>query len=206
MKKNIYFRSLVMLAAILSLLLTAAAPAPLTSSPAAPHQAGDLVRLTVDNRTDKPLRLWLSGPAFYFLTIPAETTEVFTPLRGEYNYSLSACGITVQETIDLSTNGRIIQPVCGSGRGQAAPAANTINMGTVAKLVKVTFTNDTNGTLTLVLTGPATYVFTMAKGEETDYSIRRGDYDVHMVAYSCPLVTDTTFVARANYKKTFKCP
>lgn len=206
MKKNMYFRSLVLLAALLSLLLTAAAPAPLTSNSAAALQAGDLVRLTVENRTDKPIKLWLSGPAFYYLTVPAESTEVFTPKRGEYDYSLSACGITVRETIDLSKNGRIIQPICGIGRGLAAPAPNTVNMGVVAKLVKVTFTNDTNGTIMLILTGPATYVFTMAKDEKTDYSVRRGDYDVHLIAYSCPLVTDTTFIARANYKKTFKCP
>jgi hypothetical protein len=206
MKNNLTIRSLVLLAAVFSLLLTAAAPAPLTSSPAAATQAGELVRLTIENRTDKPLKIWLSGPAFYYLTVPAESTEVFTPTRGEYDYSLSACGITVRDTIDLSKNGRIIQPVCGIGRGQAAPAPNTVNMGVVAKLVKITFTNDTTGTIMLILTGPATYVFTMAKGEKTDYSIRRGDYDVHLIAYGCGLVTDTTFIARANYKKTFKCP
>lgn len=204
--KTYVLRTLVLLAALLSLLLSAAAPAPAMKPAASGLAAGDLIRLTVENRTDKELRIWLNGPAFYYLTVPAESTEVFTPRRGEYSYSISACGITVTETLDLSGNRRIIQPVCGSGPGLAETVPNTIDMGQVAKLVKVSFENETRGTLMLVLTGPATYVFTLSQGDEKDYTIRRGDYDITYYAYGCGLVAKTTFVARANYDKTFKCP
>jgi hypothetical protein len=199
-------RSFVLIAALLSLLLTAAAPAPAMQPAASGLEAGDLIRLTIENRTDKELRIWLSGPAFYYLTVPAESTEIFTPQRGEYSSSLSACGITVTEPLDLTGNRRIIQPVCGSGPGLAETVPNAIDMGRVAKLVKVSFENDTSGTLMLVLTGPATYVLTLPKGETGDYTIRWGDYDITYYAYGCGLVSSTTFVARANYDKTFKCP
>lgn len=205
-RKTYFMRSIVLLVALLSLLLSAAAPAPAMSPTASEMTASDLIRLTIENRTDRELRIWLRGPAFYYLTVPAESTEVFTPQRGEYTSSLSACGITVTEALDLTGNRRIVQPVCGSGPGLAETVPNAIDMGRVAKLVKVSFENKTSGTLMLVLTGPATYVLTLPQGKENSYTIRWGDYDITYYAYGCGLVASTTFVARANYSKTFKCP
>jgi hypothetical protein len=150
--------------------------------------------------------MWLSGPAYYYLTISPESTEVFTTKRGEYESSYFACGITVQETLDLTSNLRLIQPVCGSGDVPAAVEANTVDLGQVSRIVKVSFENKTNGTITLVLSGPATYVLTLAKDEKQDYTIRKGDYDVTLYAYGCGSVTTTTFTASARAKKTFKCP
>lgn len=205
-KKTTLVRSAVLLIALLSLLLSAAAPAPAFNPTASELEAGELIRLTIENRSDRELRIWLSGPAFYYLTVPAESTEIFTPRRGEYSSSLSACGITVMEPLDLSGNHRIVQPSCGSGPGLAEIVPQTTDMGRVAKLVKVSFENETSGTLMLVLTGPASYVMTLHKGETQSYTIRWGDYDITYYAYGCGLVASTTFIARANYSKTFKCP
>ncbi len=206
MHSKLTLRSLVLILVLASTLLAAAAPAPAGGFLATSLQAGDLVRLTVENRTDQPLKIWLSGTAFYYLSIPANSTEVFTPLRGEYTYSVFVCGINVSETLDLSKNYRLIQPACGSGPALAENVPQTVDLGTVARLVKVTFENDTTGNLTLVLTGPATYVLFIPKGQEKDYTIRRGDYAVTLYAYGCGSVTSTTFTARAHAEKTFVCP
>ncbi len=206
MSKKFSIRSLALLLLLLSVFLSAAAPSPLAASAAKPAEAGDLVRLTVTNRTDKTLKIWLDGPAFYYLTVPAESTEVFTPQRGEYQYSYFACGITVRETLDLSSNLRLIQPICGSGNIPAAQENNTVDLGQVSRIVRVSFENKTRGTIMLVLSGPATYVLTLAKDAKQEYTIRKGEYDVTMYAYGCSLVTTTTFTARVNAKKTFKCP
>lgn len=205
MNKRNLFRSLVLVIAVLSIFLTAAAPYPLRSSSNKVLQAGELVKLTIDNRTDKELRLWLTGPSFYYLTVPANSAEVFTPKRGEYNASFAVCGIILNETLDLTKNTRVIQPACGI-KGQAQTNPSTINLGQIEKLVRVYFENDTPGTLTIVLSGPATYVLTLSKEQKNDYTIIKGDYDVTMYAYGCGSVTQTTFTATSQAKKVFKCP
>jgi hypothetical protein len=206
MKPKLSVRSLAILLVLMSVFLSAAAPGPLPASAAKPAEAGDLVRLTVTNRTENTLKIWLDGPAFYYLTVPPLATEVFTPQRGEYKSSIFACGITVRETLDLTSNRRIIQPVCGGGDVPAAAETYTIDLGQISRIVRVNFENNTRGTITLVLTGPATYVLTLPKDAKNEYTIRKGSYDVTLYAYGCGLVTSTKFTASAQAKKVFKCP
>ena len=209
MNKKRILRNLALFLAMLSIFLMAAAPAPISvASAKSTAAAGDLVRLTIDNRTEKTIWVRLSGPAFYYLTVPAKSADVFTPKRGEYTFTIFACGNYITGDLDLTTNQRLVQPICGGGPVTSALGANThvVDLGQIAKIVKVNFINDTTGTIMLVMTGPSTHVFTLSKDEEHEYTIERGEYDVTVYAYGCGTVTQTTFLAKAGYEKTFKCP
>jgi hypothetical protein len=209
MKTRTFLRSLALFLALFSIFLTAAVPAPVSVASGKSNAAyGDLARLTIDNRTDKTIWVKLTGDGFYYLTVPANTTDVFTPKRGDYSYTIFACGNYINGELDLNTNQRLVQPVCGGGPVTSALGANShvVDLGQIAKIVKVTFINDTTGTIMFVMTGPSTHVFALSKDEEKDYTIERGLYDVTLYAYGCGTVTQTTFLAKAGYEKTFKCP
>jgi hypothetical protein len=199
MKKATNLYKFLLLLILAAFLFTAAFPAPVSAE-------SSLARLTFENRTDKPIKIWLQGDGYYYLNVPAEKIEIFTPQKGDYSYTIFACGTYIKGTLDLNGNQKIVQPPCGSGPVSGAADGRVIDLGQIGKIVKVTFTNETSGTLMLVLTGPGTYVLTLGKGDKTDYTIQRGDYTIKMYAYGCGSVTDSTFTAFTKAKKTFECP
>ncbi len=110
---------LVMFALILALALSAAVPGTVQAQ-------SDLVRLTVENKTSSIMYMWLTGPGIYYLRIPAGETAVYTVERGEYNYKQYACGATTQSIVDLSTQQKLIMPICG---GRAVTAGKISRRG-----------------------------------------------------------------------------
>jgi len=64
----------------------------------------DLARFEIRNRTDQPVSISLtSGDTFYYLTVAADTTKIFTVERLVYNQTVWSCDKSDSGTIDLKT-------------------------------------------------------------------------------------------------------
>ena len=174
---------------LLSSLLISAAPA-------------DLVRLTIQNKSNDLVTLRMEGPQFYYLTVRAGETRVFTPQRGEYSAKLYTCGLFVNQELDLSTSQTIVVPACGT---KAFTSDNTgaIDAGQLIKIVRVHFTNKTDKNLVLILRGPGEYVFYIRKGETKTYTIPKGDYKAQQ--YGCPTVKEFNYYASAHLETNLIC-
>lgn len=64
----------------------------------------DLARFEIINKTDQPVAISLtSGDTFYYLTVAADSTKVFTVERLVYNQTIWSCGLTDSGSLDLET-------------------------------------------------------------------------------------------------------
>ncbi|HUV26227.1 MAG TPA: hypothetical protein VMW34_02570 [Anaerolineales bacterium] len=64
----------------------------------------DLARFEVLNKTDQPVSISLtSGDTFYYLTVAADTTQVFTVERLVYDQTVWSCGLSDSGSLDLKT-------------------------------------------------------------------------------------------------------
>ncbi len=64
----------------------------------------ELARFEIINKTDMPVSISLtSGETFYYLTVAADTTKVFTVERLVYNQTVWSCEMSDSGTIDLKT-------------------------------------------------------------------------------------------------------
>ena len=166
----------------------------------------NLVRFTFSNKSDKmaSLRLYGTNNFYYFLLKPGET-KTYTPVRGEYKMSFFSCGQYVNQSLDLTKQTKLIVPPCGtkafSGKN---PPANVVDGGKVLKLVKVKLENKTGAYMKVILSGPASYVFTFNKDQAKTYTITKGEYNY--TVYGCGGSFTGTFYASANKIKEFKCP
>ena len=95
---------------------------------AAAAQEEDLVRLTIDNRTDQSVALALTGPAAnYYLVVGAGTMRVFTVERDVYDHTTHACGISASGTVDITRQLRLnFTPCFGPPPNQGTPSLEKI--------------------------------------------------------------------------------
>ena len=64
----------------------------------------ELARFEIRNRTDLPVSISLtSGNTFYYLTVPADTTKLFTVERLVYDQTTWACGKSKSGKVDIKT-------------------------------------------------------------------------------------------------------
>ncbi len=64
----------------------------------------DLARFEIRNRTDQPVAISLTnGNTFYYLTVAADTTKIFTVERLVYNHTVWACDKSDSGSLDLKT-------------------------------------------------------------------------------------------------------
>ena len=64
----------------------------------------ELARFEIKNKTDQPVSIsLLSDNTFYYLTVPAETTKVFTVERLVYDQTTWACGNSDSGKVDIET-------------------------------------------------------------------------------------------------------
>ena len=188
---------LILLAMVLALAISAAAPG-------AARAQTDLVRLTVENRTSSVMYLYLTGPNIYNLRIEAEETAIYTVERGEYNYRQYACGATTQSVLDLSTQQKLIMPVCGGRAVTEGNAPGTVDLSEELKIVSFSLTNDTNTNLLAIFTGASTYVFLLDPDETKDYTIAKGEYDIQY--FACGGVKTVAFESYKGSKLKLACP
>ena len=166
----------------------------------------ELVGFTFTNDSDKlaSLRLYGNGEFYYFLLFPGES-KYYTPVRGEYDVTFFSCGLYVNKELDLTKQTKLVVPACGTlAHHNKKTPAGVIDGGQVIKLVKVTFENETNGYMKVILQGPATYVFTFNKGESKTYTISKGEYEYKV--YGCGGSFTKNFYAHHNKVMDFKCP
>lgn len=197
MKSRTPSKLLVMVALILALALSAALPGVVRAQ-------SDLVRLTVENRTSGVMYLWLTGPGVYYLSIPAGETAVYTVERGEYNYRQHACGANTQSVVDLSTQQRLIMPVCGGRAVTAGKAPGKVDLSAELKIVDFSLTNDSNTRLLAIFTGASTYVFQLERDETKDYTIAKGEYKVQY--FACGGVKTINFLSHKGSELSLDCP
>lgn len=127
------------------------------TSPIAAPQAAGTVQVTIINKTGANVILYMTGAAYQTLTIKPGKTKVDL-LKGTYQISYKACGITKNETVVIKKKGFKLYLECGVGKTK--------------KGVKITIYNNTGGTLILNLYGPATYTFTFYAGKYKIYLIK----------------------------------
>ncbi|HLE15879.1 MAG TPA: hypothetical protein VI776_14110 [Anaerolineales bacterium] len=205
MKENLSWRTLLIVGISAVLLLTAAAPYPGRPGGASIVGKSDLVRLTVDNRTNGTIYVTLEGLAFYYMVIGPGDIEEFTVLRGTYDQWVTACADTAkEEDVEITKTTRMIMPICGANANQAERSGSAIDLSDLIKIVDITIENDSGTNLLAILTGPATYVFTFKKGEEKDYTVARGSYSVQY--YACGRSATRSFHADKGKVLELKCP
>jgi hypothetical protein len=186
---------------ILTSILLAAFLVPQTSV----NAKSELVGFTFVNKSDRlaSLRLYGNGQFYYFLLFPGES-KYYTPVRGEYDVTFYSCGQYVNKELDLTKKITLVVPQCGTVAHNGIPPAGVIDGGKIIKLVKVTFENDTDRYMKVILEGPSTYVFTFNTDQEKTYTISKGDYDYTL--YGCGGSFTGSFYAHHNKVMTFKCP
>lgn len=198
------FLSLILVNLLVLVLMSAAVPLPNSEVLASSSGKSDLVALKIVNDSTSYAYLWLDGPEFYYLVVKPEETKTFTVKRGEYEKEVSYCGAKDSSTIDLTKHTTLIMPVCGANTMREPSSPHLINITNTIKIVKVTLKNDTKSSVLAILTGPSTYVFSLAKEEEKDYTIARGDYEVEY--YACGDHDTRKFFAFHNRVLEFECP
>jgi len=202
MKKHRSLQIVVLFGIIATLLLTAAAPLPAQFVSAANQ---DLIRLTIKNKNSSPVSMKLEGPGYYYFSVQAESTAVFTVERGAYTSTIYACGATTRDNdIDLSRQKTLVMPICGGNAGPTAQKVTKVDLSQFVKVVPVTLENDSNTNMIMILTGPSTYVFSFKKGESKDYTIVRGEYDLKY--YACGTYKTRTWYVHKGSELTLECP
>lgn len=95
---------------LLALLLTFAI---ISTAALAQEDELDLVRLTIDNRTDQPLTLAMTGmDSGFYLTVRADSLVIYTVPRGTYRHTTYACGETASGDLDMSRQLKLVFPTC----------------------------------------------------------------------------------------------
>jgi hypothetical protein len=204
MNRKRSLRGLILVNLLILVLMSAAVPLPNSVNFASTSEKSDLVALKVENDSTSYAYLWLDGPAFYYLVVKPGETKTFTVKRGEYEKEVSYCGAKDSSTIDLTRHTKLIMPVCGANTRQLSSSPHVVNITNTIKIVKVTVTNDSESKVLAILTGPSTYVFSLAKEESKDYTIAKGDYEVQY--FACGKYGVREFSAFHNSVLKLKCP
>lgn len=181
---------------LLALVFAAIVPAMTISA------ASEQAVLKVTNRSDTTLKLYLTGPARYSVTVPAGKTKAYDVVRGSYKFTGSGCGITASGSLDMSINRILVMPPCG-GKVTSSDV-HTIDLGQYFRVVKVEVKNQSTGVATVVFRGPAMYMFTLKKNADNYYTMAKGKYTV--TVYACGETTKKTFTADNKKKFVVTCP
>jgi hypothetical protein len=204
MKRKDVIHTTLILGILFAVISTAAIPGVGSARNLAVGGKSELIALTVENRSSGLMYLWLDGPAFYYLVLQPETTQIYTVERGEYYQKVRACGDTVESIVDITKRTRMIMPVCGSHANQAATSPYAVDLSDLIKIVKVTIENESDTRLLAILTGPSTYVFTFEEGDSKDYTIAKGDYTIQYFACGTVGYKDVYFFH--GKELTLTCP
>ena len=144
----------------------------------------DLVRFRIINNANRGITIRLyatdgSGRAYY-MRVEALETKSMSPIRGVYTYRLTACGVMVKGTVDLTGPLTWLNPECGDKGGAGSKAANTQDIGReILNLVKIKLVNRTDEDLRVWLAGPFPYTFLVPAGGSKTVSILKGSYTWH---------------------------
>jgi len=178
---------------------------------AVPQQAvqakSELVGFRFVNKSDKLASLRLYGEEgvfYYFLLRPGES-KYYTPVRGVYDMSFFSCGQYTNKELDLTKQYTLVVPPCGfKAYSNKDYHPGVIDGGAIIKLVKITFENETDRYMKVILYGPSTYVFTFNTDQSKTYTISKGDYTY--TVYGCGGTFYGSLYAHEGKVYGFKCP
>ena len=191
---------ILLLIAMVSVFLVAAAPPPLQVE----NAKSTHVRLTIVNNTTDYVTLKLDGPQFYYFWVKPGETREYTPLRGTYTSSFYSCGVFVNGSFDLTKIQKLVVPACGTKAVKGPDKNHVIDGGKLVKFVRVTFENDTPGWLTIIMSGPHKYEVILSKGQARTIVMMKGEYNYRL--YACGSIKDGHLFAMPNKVKTLVCP
>ena len=162
------------------------------------------VRVTIENKSDKDAYIKFTGPHHYYFVVGPNSKATYTPLAGEYDYLMIACGVHYKEgVVDLQRNTTYSIAACGTN-AYGPDTAKGVDVNKELKIIPMTFTGKAFGTMVLVLTGPSTYVISLPKGVDKDVTIRKGWYEYKL--YGCGRTDGGKFYADRGKHKEFVCP
>jgi hypothetical protein len=163
----------------------------------------DLVRLTIKNNSDKPVTMKLTGPAYYYFYVKPGQTAIYTPQRGVYDYTFTSCGTSLTGELDLSRHKTMDVPPCGSKASTGDGPDDTVDVGDVLKLVRVTLENKTGHNIIIILRGPSEYAFFLYEDDSKDYTITKGEYTYWL--YGCGGIKTGKVYAEPHKVKELTC-
>lgn len=205
MKVKTSLRFVLVLSLASIILLTAAVPFPGRGVTAATLEPEKLVRLTVENRTTGTMYMWLAGPQSYYFVVKPESTSHLTIEPGSYRQTVRVCGDTASKSVEIKTHTRMIMPMCGANAKNATETGAAVyDLSNLIKIVRVTIVNESTTNLFTILTGPATYVFTVSEDDENVYTIAQGKYQVKY--WACGEYATRTWTAYSDAKLKLECP
>lgn len=139
---------------ILALLLSGFTPAQTTPS---------TVKLVFNNKTAEMVRITLTGPATYTFDLPVGKSNQ-QALPGKYAYAYTACGEQKTGNLALKKNGNTLTLAACPKKPPTPPAT-----------YRLVLNNKTGETVTVTLSGPMTYTFTLQPGKNTQ-DVKPGKY------------------------------
>lgn len=151
-----------------------------------------LPQLVIVNKNKTTVTVYVYGPAYN--TIIAKPGKTKLPVsEGTYQYSFRTdCGGYQSGSIQVKK----------SGAQLLIPACKTDKAGKGDKAAKVTIVNDTGSTLTLILSGPASYTFYLPPGK-TKIDVLLGKYEY--TAYGCSDSEFGSIRLRSGFKWYWYC-
>lgn len=177
-------------------------------------KATDLARFTVDNDSDSFAYIQLSGgPKSYYLRHSPNTDYVWTVQKGEYDYTLYACGGAVKSgTVDFTKNQKWVIPSCGDKAFTTNSGDGSKDIGREIRMVRVKLTNKTSQQNLIVVVydyegSGAVWVFTLTKNVTKHITLPKGKYSY--IAYGCGGSWTGTFWADHPHTHNdilFTCP
>ncbi len=90
----------------------------------------DLARFEVINKTDQPVSIsLLNESAFYYLTVPAGDTKIFTVERLVYDQTIWSCGLSASGMVDLTTYVKLTFTQCdGKAPNNGEPGMEKVHI------------------------------------------------------------------------------
>jgi len=159
---------------IIALVITAWTPLPVignTIDASVASQTTGTLQLVVNNKTGEKFNLVMKGPATYNWMLQAGK-QTFNVLPGKYKYTYKACGGTEKTgTIQVKKNKQTLTLAVCKQQKKTGGGLKPINI-----------LNNTGGTVTLILTGPSSYRFSLKPGKST-LMVLKGTYQ--FTAYGC---------------------
>lgn len=184
----------IILMIIAALLMSAWGPMPVNWIAANEENAAtasaSTLTVNVNNKTGETITLKMTGSTNYTFTIKAGKSTI-NVAPGKYKYTYQACQGQKKGTVEVKKNNtNLVLAACNK------------NQKAAGGLVKIVIQNNTGGYITLNLTGPSTYQFSLGTGKST-ISVAKGTYQY--VVYGCGASLTGTKKFNGKFVWTFWC-
>jgi hypothetical protein len=149
-------------------------------------------QLVIVNKNKTTVTVYVYGPTYHMVVAKPGKTKLPVS-EGKYQYSFRTdCGGYQSGSLQVKK----------SGAQLLIPACKTDKAGKGEKTANVTIVNDTGGTMTLILSGPANYTFYLQPGK-TKIDVTQGKYEYS--AFGCGDSEYGSIRLRSGFKWNWYC-